>query len=294
MHVLLATEAVGTPDFVNRLFQAMDQYPAIPVCMLLALFVLALIGRMRRRSQGALSSKGGGLLRPARNSLGFLDRQILDLGGIPFTGKMATEGMFVCAELGWGKTFLVFQRVLKAYLRAGMGGYILGAKAEDLAAVQRLFQALGIGHKLVVIGPRHGHRINCFETLASIAPPDSVEEEIIGFFSSLLEIESRSASKSSGEDSQFFIAHGQRLLGAILTCLRLAGELITAANIYRFLVSLPQTPAQLADTAWQKSYASQCMEKAFAAAKSPRETADYENATLYLLLGVLQTLDIKG
>ena len=125
-------------------------------------------------------------------------------------------------------------------------------------------------HKLVVIGPRHNHRINVFEALASIAPPGSVEEEIIGFFSSLMEIESRSASKSSGEDTQFFMSHGQRLLGAILTCLRLAGELITAANIYRFLVSLPQTPAQLADAGWQAKYANKCMEKAFHAAKSPR------------------------
>ncbi|MGH7173853.1 MAG: hypothetical protein ACRELG_26530 [Gemmataceae bacterium] len=215
---------------------------------------------------------------------GFLDRQILNLGGIPITVKMATEGMFVCAELGWGKTFLVFMSVLRAYVRAGMGGYILAAKAEDLPAVQRLFRALGLEHKLVVIGPRHGHRINVFEALASIAPPESVVEEIIGFFSSLMEIESRSASRSSGEDTQFFLSHGQRLLGAILTCLRLAGELITAANIYRFLVSLPQTPAQIADASWQaKSYANKCMEKAFAAAKSPREAADYENATLYLL-----------
>src|SRR5205807_2296795 len=97
-------------------------------------------------------------------------------------GKMATEGIFTCAELGWGKTFLVFWRVLKAYVRAGMGGYILGAKSEDLQTVIRLFRSLGMEHKLVVIGPRHHHRLNCFEALASIAPPDAIEDEIIGFF----------------------------------------------------------------------------------------------------------------
>lgn len=267
---------------MDEIFNLFDQYPAIPACMALLVIALIIMGRIGKRKREPMSSRD--LSRFANRSWGFLDRIILDLGGVPFTGKMATEGMFVCAELGWGKTFLVFLQVLRAYVRGGMGGYILGAKAEDLAAVKRLFHALGMGHKLVVIGPRHRHRINCFEALASIAPPDSIEEEIIGFFSSLLEIESRSASKSSGEDTKFFVDHAQRLLGAILTCLRLAGEVITAANIYRFLVSLPQTPAQLNDASWQaKSYASQCMEKTHNAAKSPREAADYENAKLYLL-----------
>ena len=252
MRVVFATGAVETRDFINRLDQAMDQYPALPVCMFLALFVFAaLIGHRRRRSQGASSTRGS--RRPARRSSGFLDRPILNLGGIPFTGKMATEGMFVCAELGWGKTFLVFQQVLKAYVRAGMGGYLLGAKSEDLEAVMRLFGALGLGHKLVVIGPRHGHKINCFEALTSIAPPDGIDDEIIGFFSSLAEIESRSASKSSGEDTQFFIAHAQRFLGAILVCLRLADQQITASTIYQFLVSLPHNLAQLKDEKWQKN-----------------------------------------
>ncbi len=264
---------------MDEIFTLFDQYPAVPLFLLV---VILLLGLMRRR-RGQMKTSCATL--PSRTKAsGFLDRPILELGGIPFTGKMATEGMFVCAELGWGKTFLVFQRALKAYLRAGMGGYVLGAKSEDLATVKRLFQALGLAHKLVVIGPRHRHRINCFEALASIVPPDSVEEEIIGFFTSLLEIESRSASKSGGEDTQFFITHGQRLLGAILSCLRLAGALITATNIYRFLVSLPQTPAQLADAGWQAtSDANKCMEKAFQAVKSPREAADYESANLYLL-----------
>jgi hypothetical protein len=259
---------------MDELFNLFDQYPAIPIGGAAALLAAAWLRRRRRAGKRSLT--------PGRSA--FLDRPILDLGGIPFTGKMATEGMFVCAELGWGKTFLVFQRVLKAYLHAGMGGYDLGAKSEDLETVRRLFRALGMEHKLVVIGPRHNHRINCFEALASIAPPDCIEEEIIGFFTSLLEIESRSASKSSGEDTKFFISHGQRLLGAILICLRLAGEPITAANIYRFLVSLPQTSAQLTDAGWQeRSYANQCIGKAFNARKSPRDAADYENASLYLL-----------
>ena len=265
---------------MQPLFDLFDEYPAIPICLLLGLLVLALIRFMSFLGRAVL---GRGKQRRHKAG-GFLDRQILDLGGIPFTGKMATEGIFTCGELGWGKTFLVFQRVLKAYLRAGMGGYILGAKSGDLETVRKIFRALGVEDKLMVIGPRHKHRINCFGELSSIAPLDGIEEEIIGFFTSLLEIESRSASKSSGEDSQFFLAHAQRLLGAILICLRLAGEQITAGNIYRFLVSLPHTPAQLTDDAWQKSsYANQCMASAFNTNKSPRDKADYDNAALYLL-----------
>src|SRR5436305_4944288 len=108
---------------MQAIFDLFDRYPAIPIGMLLTLFVVGLVKRRGGRRSGKASA--------ARGRSGFLDRVILDLGGIPFTGKMATEGMFTCAELGWGKTFLVFQRVLKAYARAGMGGYICGAKSED-------------------------------------------------------------------------------------------------------------------------------------------------------------------
>src|SRR5581483_12508036 len=41
---------------------------------------------------------------------GFLDWELDVLPGIPFTGKMATEGVYVIAELGWGKTWLTFMR----------------------------------------------------------------------------------------------------------------------------------------------------------------------------------------
>jgi hypothetical protein len=267
---IIEADSARKGDEMQQLYDLADRYPAIPIGMFLVFVALAVMNRKRAP-------------KAAPRNVGFLDRPILDLGGIPFSGKMATEGIFTCAELGWGKTFLVFQRVLRAYVQAGMGGYILGAKAEDLRTVIQLFRTLGAERRLAVVGPRHRHRINCFEALTSIAPPDGVEEEIIGFFSSLLEIESRTASRSGGENAQFFVAHGQRLLGAILTCLRLAGERMAADTIYRFLVSLPQTPAQLADANWQQhSYANQCVKKAFSAPKTPRQQTDYDNATLYL------------
>ena len=98
--------------------------------------------------------------------------------GIPFTTKMAAEGLFCCAELGWGKTWLVFLRFLRAYVRA-MGGCLLAAKAEDLEKIRRVFAELGAEDRLTVVSPRHGNRINAFDALAGIAPPGGEVEEIV-------------------------------------------------------------------------------------------------------------------
>jgi hypothetical protein len=283
---IFAVNPAGLPEPVRRLFEVMDQDPAATVGVgLVIFFFLALMARSRRGKR-----RGGGV---AAGGSGFLDRQLLTLGDtIPFTGKMATEGVFCCAELGWGKTFLVFQRFLKAYVRAGMGGWILGAKGEDLEPVRRLFRALGAEGRLTIISPKHRNFTNWFEALASIAPPGSETEEVVGALTSLMEIESRSAAKSGGQDSHFFTTQAQLLLSAIITCSRLAGERITAENIYRFLVSLPQTAAQLADEGWKAaSYANQSIGKAFGAAKTPREQADYNNATLYLLRELINLND---
>jgi hypothetical protein len=95
---------------------------------------------------------------------GFQDRELMVLPGIPFTGKMATEGIFVTAELGWGKTWLTFMRCLEAYLPA-MGGVILGHKAEDAPEVEKQFAAMGALDRLVMLGPRYGNRLNWFESL---------------------------------------------------------------------------------------------------------------------------------
>jgi hypothetical protein len=244
--------------------------------------LLLIVMACKRRPKLRQSPSSGG---------GFLDRDLEVLPGIPFTGKMATEGMFVVAELGWGKTKLVFQRCLRAYLHA-MGGIILGQKAEDAPDVQELFAQEGASRRLVMLGPRYGNSVNLFETLMAIAPEGCETEEVVGGLASLFEVEQRSAAKSGGEDSHFFKTMAMFLLTGMVTMLRLAGgECLCAAALYRFLSSLPASPEQLTDEGWQRrSYANACIEKAHAAAKSPAEKAAYETAFSFLL-GELLTLN---
>lgn len=202
--------------------------------------------------------------------------------GIPFTTKMATEGVFCCAELGWGKTWLVFLRFLRAYVQA-MGGWLLAAKAEDLAKIRRVFAELKAEDRLTVISPQYGNRVNAFDALAQIAPPGSETEEIVGALSSLMEIEGRTATRSSGENSQFFKPMSSMLLSAIVGVLRLAGERLGADSIHRFLISLPVAGEQLRSEEWQaSSYANQCMAKAYPRVKTAQQRADYDHAMRFL------------
>jgi type IV secretory pathway TraG/TraD family ATPase VirD4 len=228
--------------------------------------------------------------RKAKRPMGFLDRELGVLPGIPFTGKMATEGVFVTAELGWGKTKLTFMRWLKAYLPV-MGGVILGQKAEDAPGVQKLFADEGASDRLVMLGPRHGNRFNWLEALLGIAPKGCETEEVVGGMASLVEVDQRNASNSGGENSHFFKTMAMFLLAAMVTMLRLAGVRLSPAALYRFLTSLPVSQAALDSEVWKKhSYANACMEKAFHAARTPAEKADYQTA-IGFLVGELMNLN---
>jgi hypothetical protein len=259
----------------NNLFNLFDQYPAIPIGGGLVLLVIILL-RLRGRAAAPAARK-------AKAPAGFLDRELRVLPGIPFTGKMATEGIFVTAELGWGKTWLTFMRCLRAYLPE-MGGVILGAKAEDAHEIKKIFAAERALDRLVMLGPRHADRLNWFEALRAIAPKGCETEEIVGALASLIEVEQRSASKSGGEDSHFFKTMAMFLLTAMVTMLRLASQRLSAAALYRFLTSLPTSAEQLTSEDWRKrSYASTCMEAAHNVVKTPAEEADYRTAIAFLL-----------
>ena len=222
---------------------------------------------------------------------GFLDRELDVLPGIPFTGKMATEGIYVIAELGWGKTWLTFMRSLQAYIPV-MGGVILGMKGEDGPEVEKRFAEAGASHRLAMFGPRYGTCLNWLQALMSIAPKGCETEEVIGGLASLVEVEQRSAAKSGDEGSHFFKTMAMFLLSAMVTMLRLANESLSAAALYRFLTSLPGTPAQLESEQWLKtSYANACMEKAHYAAKNQADGADYETAKNFLLGELLNLND---
>jgi len=222
-----------------------------------------------------------------------LDKPLLWLEGSginrPFTAKMATEGVFCCAELGWGKTWLVFLRYLDAYVRQGMGGFILGAKTEDLPHVEVVFARAGASDRLVVIGPRYKHKVNWFEALLKIAAPGSETEEVVGALCSLLEIEQRTAGKSGGEGQQFFKTHSMALLSVAVTVLRLIGEPINAFNLYRFIITLPASGQEIGSEEWRKSsYANACMATAYAQGKTATQAEAYEHARLYVFEELLK------
>lgn len=217
------------------------------------------------------------------------DRVLLNFGkGLPFDVRMATEGVFVCAELGWGKTLLVFEFFLQAYLRM-MGGWILGAKAEDLAQVKRLFEKEKALDRLTIIRPGGPHRVNWFSALAKAAPRGAITEEIVGGLSSLMELEQRGQGAAKGEEGNFFKTHTMLLLSAIVTVLRMAEEPLTAINIYRFLMSLPLTQEDIQSDEWQeKSYANGCMLKAYMADLTEEYPGDFHQAKLYLYVELVE------
>jgi hypothetical protein len=90
-------------------------------------------------------------------------------------------------------------------------------------------------------------------------------------------------SEQLGGESQQWKTYSETQIEHAVTMLLLADEPITAANIYRLLLSAPVTEAQKANPKWEADYCNQCIGKAFARAKSPMESEDFELGADYFL-----------
>ena len=203
-----------------------------------------------------------------------------------FTLADACEGAQVFGATGSGKTTGSGYRLARAFLLAGMGGLILTAKPDECSQWVRYCQEAGRLHDLVVFSATGPWRFNFLNyELHRSGPGAGLTENLVNLFSEVLQVAERQTGSGGREDEGYWRRAMRQLVRNCIDLLVTGTGNVSIPDLYRLVVSLPTSPAQVNDSAWQeRSFAIQCLKAADAKSKSASRFRDYELCADYTLL----------
>lgn len=167
-----------------------------------------------------------------------------------FRVRDAVQGVCVTGSIGSGKSSGSGKTLAGAYLRAGMGGIVLCAKAGEAEAWRQYARLHGREHSLIEFNGRNGFAFNFLSYELSRLGPSGINS-VIECLMRIVEA-SRMASASPGRGGEHFWEDTTRqLLRNIIPMLYVAYGTVTMADIIRMVRAAPRSTEQLADPAWQ-------------------------------------------
>ena len=228
----------------------------------------------------------GGRSAEVRRKTWPLSMPIWHLSGVdPICLADAACGTAILGASGAGKSTGSGEHLALAYLRAGMGGLVLTAKPDEVDVWRRYCELTGRLNDLKIISPSHPWTFNFLEhEWKSSGLEGGNTENVVAMFSEVLEIIDRS-SRGSGRDREaYWINSRQQLLRNSVDTVSLATGRVVLSDLYRFIISLPSSLAQVNDPAWQReSFAYHCLLAADRKPKSASRREDFGLCADYAL-----------
>lgn len=196
------------------------------------------------------------------------------------------EGIAIFGASGAGKTTGSGYALAMSFLSLGMAGLVLTAKAEERLLWQRYAEWAGRSEDLRIISPREMWRFN-FLNYEANRPGEGagLTENIVNLFSEVLELADGSSGGGGREEESYWKRACRQLMRNLVDLLMMAKGQVSIPELYRLVVSLPTSPAELNDPAWQsRSFAFECLREADKRPKSPLEEGDYALVADYCCL----------
>ena len=174
----------------------------------------------------------------------FLFSELADI----WAGRDAVEGTAIIGASGSGKTSAAGRSILVNLLRAGLGGFVIAAKATDADDWREyLRQACRDPHDLIHFSPTSGHRFDGLSYLWS-RPGGRMLENLIEVIRILIEIANPHAG--SGGDRFFDLAANQ-LVRNMIVLRSLAKQPVSITSINDLIDALPTVPGQFEEVEFQ-------------------------------------------
>lgn len=199
----------------------------------------------------------------------------------------AVEGTFVTGATGAGKSSGSGALLADAFLRAGFGGLVLTAKADERATWERYAREAGRQHDLMVVGADAALTFNFMDFECRRAGAGAgLTENLVRLFGTVSEIAERHAGGGGGrEGEQFWKRTGDQLLRAAIDLASLATGGVTIPDLYKIVISAPTSAAQKASPEWQaKSLCFAYLKEADRRPKTKRQQGDLELVADYFLV----------
>ena len=221
------------------------------------------------------------------------DEALLELGSVADKTRRpenfwclndAFQGVQVFGGTGSGKSTGSGQAIARAFLEANLGGLVLTAKNDELAAWQSYAEATGRETDLLIVDESAKWRFNFLSyELKREGAGAGHTENLVNLFASVLEASERKHGGGGGNDSYWQRTLKQLLRNAIDLAV-IAADDLDLPSLYRIVNSAPRTTAEAEDAKWQQS--SVCfglIEVAKERAKAINRIADLELTADYWL-----------
>jgi hypothetical protein len=203
-----------------------------------------------------------------------------------FTLADAFEAVQIFGATGSGKTTGSGRQLALAYLRAGMGGLVLTAKADERCLWENYCRETGRIADLVVFSPTGPWRFGFLDyELRRDGPGAGLTENLVNLFGEVLQVAERRGSGTGREDEGYWLRALRQLVRNCIDLSILANGSVSVPDLYRVVISLATSPAQVGDRAWQeRSFAYSCLQAADGRPKPPARRRDFELCADYCLL----------
>ena len=196
----------------------------------------------------------------------------------------AFQGVQVFGGTGSGKSTGSGQAIARAFLDANLGGLVLTAKTDELAAWQGYADDAGRGTDLLIVDESAKCRFNFLGyELKREGAGAGHTENLVNLFASVLEASERKHGGGGGNDSYWQRTLKQLLRNAIDLAV-IAADDLDLPSLYRIVTSAPRTAAEAEDAKWRAdSVCYGLIGVAEEQAKKKQREADFELARDYWL-----------
>jgi hypothetical protein len=171
-----------------------------------------------------------------------------------FTLADAMTGVCVFGATGSGKTSGPGRLIAQSYMKAGMGGLVLCAKAEERSQWQEWAKEAGRSDDLVIFSPQGPHRFDLLEWEAGRATEGGGQIiNTVLLFDEVARAAARaggSNASSGGGDSAFFENALHLMLTALVALAIASGDTVTLPRLRDLASSAPRSAAQLRSRDW--------------------------------------------
>ena len=173
----------------------------------------------------------------------------------PFRLVHAFAAVHIWGRIGGGKTSGPGAAILKAYMRAKMGGLVLAAKPDEYELVKRYALETGRLSSLIRFAPDEKWRFNFLAYEQKRASRGAgLTANIVKLFTAVQESLDRGDDGGGKQERYWKNALNQLLCNAVDLCLLAdADEKLSVSRLYDVITSAPVSPQQVDSEAWQES-----------------------------------------
>jgi hypothetical protein len=197
--------------------------------------------------------------RPKRHPVPFhgsLDTPLLAFGNEYWCIRDACEGVAVFGAPGSGKTSASLAALLRAYQAAGMGGIVCCAKVDAIDDLKRAGKATGrTRDQLFIDATDASERFNIFDYASRYLGGEGFEQNLVELAGRMVEATRQAGGTGGGGDGEnrYFTDGALKALSHAFPLLLAAYGTLRMTEVYRFLVSTPQTAAEALSQDWKQS-----------------------------------------